>query len=92
MNDSKDATEKWRENLFEETFDRTFMELTRQGEMHSGLPITEIEARLNDRYLRYGHGWDGGSPVQEVMLSAEIAALEAVLAQWRGELSPLKRI
>ncbi|TWI77258.1 hypothetical protein LZ24_00058 [Desulfobotulus alkaliphilus] len=92
MADSLNETEKWGDSLFDDTYDRTFFELMRHKERNPELSITEIESRLNDRYLRFGHGWDGGSPVQEVMLSAEIAALEAFLAEWRGQLSPLKRI
>ncbi|MDY0161813.1 hypothetical protein [Desulfobotulus sp.] len=89
---SLDETEKWRETLFEETFDRICAEVRRQKAANPRFSMTDLEARLNDRYLSHGHGWDGGSPVQEVRLSAEIAALESLLAEWRGGLSPLKRI
>lgn len=89
---SLEETEKWREILFEETFDRICAEVRRQKDASPRFSIGDLEARLNDRYLSYGHGWDGGGPVQEVRLSAEIAALESLLAEWRGGLSPLKRI
>ena len=88
---SIDDTESWKDRKFDEVFDEVSRDLEYRKANTPGFSFEDVEAALNDRYLSHGHGWDGGSPVQEIVLAAEIAAYEAKIAEWRGKLQPLKR-
>jgi hypothetical protein len=74
----------WRELTYEETFKRELRGLERR---RASVPCTieDIESLLESLYKLDGGNWLGRGEVQDIVMSATIAAHEHFLAEWRHE-------
>lgn len=77
--------ENWREIIYQRQFNKMvkFIRNLRQNDPH--FTLKDLEGMLKNEYHREGMGWDGRSEVIEIMISANIAALQDQLLEWKKE-------
>jgi hypothetical protein len=75
---------EWRELKYEETFEQELRGLERRRSATS-CAIAEIEEQLESLYKLDGDNWIGRGEVQDIVMSATLAAYEHFLAEWRRE-------
>ncbi|QQO07371.1 hypothetical protein [Breznakiella homolactica] len=74
----------WREKKYEETFDQEVRGLERRKESDPDCTIEDLEGILKHLYHMDGADWGGRGEVQDITLSATIAAYEHFIAQWKA--------
>ncbi len=74
--------EGWQQEKYEEVFETTIRQVRRQQAMDPDFTMNDLNARLDDLYVRQGQGWEGKSVVLEIVEAATIAAYEYILADW----------
>jgi hypothetical protein len=72
----------WRELTYEKTFEQEMRGLERRR-VSTACTIEEIESLLESLYKLDGDNWLGRGEVQDIVMSATIAAYERFLAEWR---------
>jgi len=76
---------EWREITYKETFDEEIRGLTRRLQTDSTCKIEDLEGILNSLYIMDGADHIGRGSLQDIILSARIAAYEHFIAQWKAE-------
>lgn len=76
----------WEEIKYQEVFDDETRLLLRRRASDASCTIDDIRGILNSLYILDGNNADGRSSVQQIALSATIAAYEAFIHQWQREL------
>jgi len=76
---------EWQEITYKETFDEEIRGLTRRRESDSSCKVEDIEGILNALYIMEGADHIGRGSLQDMILSARIAAYEHFIAQWKAE-------
>ena len=76
----------WEEIKYQEVFDDETRLLLRRRASDTSCTIDDIRGILNSLYILDGNNADGRSSVQQIALSATIAAYEAFIHQWQREL------
>jgi hypothetical protein len=76
----------WREIKYNETFEQEVLGLERRRASTS-CAIEDIEGLLNHLYKLDGDNWIGRGEVQDIVMSATIAAHEHFLAEWKKKKS-----
>ena len=74
----------WKEIKYKETFESEFRGLSRRKASDPALKVEDIEGILKNMYILYGADQDKGE-VQEILLSATIAAYESFISAWKAE-------
>ncbi|MDR2194078.1 MAG: hypothetical protein LBP19_06380 [Treponema sp.] len=74
----------WRELKYEEAFEQEVRGLERRR-ISTACTLEEIESLLESLYKLDGDNWLGRGEVQDIVMSATIAAYEHFLAEWRRE-------
>ncbi len=77
----------WREIKYEEVFEQELRGLERRLSA-TGCPLEEIEGQLESLYRLDGDNWLGRGEVQDIVMSATLAAYEHFLSARRGSSSP----
>ena len=72
----------WQDRLHEEVFEATLAQLARRRELDPAFTLAELQGLLETAYIAQGNDWVGRGEVHEVTTAAEIAAYEAMLANW----------
>ena len=76
---------EWREIKYAEVFDEEIRGLQRRRNQDPNCKIQDIEGVLKNLYIMDGADWYGRGDVQDVSMSATIAAYEHFIAQWKAE-------
>jgi hypothetical protein len=77
--------DNWQEALYAKTFDEETLGLERRRAADPGCGAADIEGILRSLYDMDGADWLGRGEVQDITLSATIAAYELAIARWRPE-------
>ncbi|MDR2516410.1 MAG: hypothetical protein LBC88_03400 [Spirochaetaceae bacterium] len=75
----------WREKRYREIFADSVRGIMRRRERDPSFSAADLEGTLASLYIMDGADWGGRGEVQDISLSATIAAHERVLAEWRAE-------
>jgi hypothetical protein len=75
----------WQERLYAKTFDMETLGLERRRSADPACAAADIEGILRSLYIMDGTDWLGRGEVQDITLSATIAAYEHTIAKWRAE-------
>ena len=76
----------WEETKYQEVFEDETRLLIRRRTSDSSCTIDDIRGILDSLYVLDGNNAEGRSSVQQITLSATIAAYEAFIHQWQKEL------
>jgi hypothetical protein len=77
--------QNWQEILYQRIFDEETTGLMRRRDSGMDCGIEDIEAVLLSLYELEGADWLGRGEVQSVTLSAQIAAHEQFVAEWKAK-------
>lgn len=77
--------DNWELDKFNEVFDDEIRVLQRRKESVSDCTISDLEGTLKSLYILEGNNLEGRSRVQEISLSASIAAYEKFIEDWKNE-------
>ena len=77
----------WEEKKYQEVFDEETRLLIRRRAADTSCTIDDIQGILDSLYILDGNNATGRSCVQQIELSATIAAYEAFIYQWQKELT-----
>ena len=75
----------WEETKYQEVFEDETRLLIRRRTSDSSCTIDDIRGILDSLYVLDGNNAEGRSSVQQITLSATIAAYEAFIHQWQKE-------
>ncbi len=78
-------TNDWELEKFNEIFDDEIRVLTRRKLHDKSCSISDLQGTLNALYILEGNNLEGRSRVQEISLSASIAAYEKFIEEWKNE-------
>ncbi|MDR0378117.1 MAG: hypothetical protein LBH70_10025 [Spirochaetaceae bacterium] len=81
MESSKD----WREAKYEETLHEELRGLKRRREADPDCTVEDLEGTLRHLYHMDGADWLGRGEVQDITLTATIAAYERFIWDWKAE-------
>ena len=76
----------WEDRKYKEVFDSEIRLLTRRRAFDSDCTITDLRGILDSLYVLDGNSGLGRSAVEQISLSATIAAYEAFIHEWHKEL------
>ena len=76
------ATEKWKEDLYNEVFRSRLEYLRKRRENDSSFDMEVMDEILDAEYKKQELAWAGKSPIQEITEAATIAAYEHFKAEW----------
>ena len=74
----------WRNEKYQTTFEEELRALERRSVLDKTFCITEIEGTLETLYLSDGSDWLGRGELQDIILSAAIAAHEHFITEWKS--------
>jgi len=77
----------WEDKKYQEVFDDETRLLVRRRAADESCSIDDIQGILDSLYILDGNNATGRSCVQQIELSATIAAYEAFIHQWKKELT-----
>jgi len=77
----------WEDKKYQEVFDDETRLLVRRRTADMSCTIDDIQGILDSLYVLDGNNATGRSSVQQIALSATIAAYEAFIHQWQKELT-----
>lgn len=77
----------WEDKKYQQVFDDETRLLVRRRAADSSCTVEDIQGILDSLYVLDGNNAVGRSSVQQIELSAAIAAYEAFIHQWRKELT-----
>lgn len=80
-------TVDWEEKRYRDIFDDETRLLVRRRAADASCSIEDIQGILDSLYVLDGNNAEGRSSVQQIALSATIAAYEAFIHQWQKELT-----
>jgi hypothetical protein len=69
----------WRETAYKENYEKELLGLRRRLEIDPSCTAKDLEGTLKHLYIMEGADWQGRGEVQSIILSASIAAHEAVI-------------
>jgi hypothetical protein len=75
----------WRTALYEKALNEELTGLERRRENDPRCTVADVEGTLKHLYTMDGADWLGRGEVQDVHLSATIAAHEQFIAAWKAE-------
>lgn len=74
----------YNEKKYNETFDLIYNSIMRQKE-NGEISIESLEALLRDQYVHSDLDWIGRGEIKNTIIQATIAAIEAILFDWKAE-------
>ncbi len=77
----------WEDKKYKESFDDEIRLLTRRRAADPDCTIEDLEGILNSLYILDGNNGEGRSNVQQISLSASIAAYESFIHEWKKEIA-----
>lgn len=79
------ASDDWQKVKYEEIFQQELRGLTRRRQSDKNCKIEDLEGTLKNLYIMDGADQGGRGPLQDIIMSATIAAYEHFIAQWKAE-------
>ena len=76
---------EWKDKKYEEVFEDELRFLRRRRESDPLCAVKDIEGVLRHLYIMDGADWYGRGDVQDITMTATIAAYEHFIAQWKAE-------
>jgi len=76
----------WRDIKYQEVFEQEFRGLERRRIADQNCTPEDLSGILETLYLSDGSDWIGRGELQDVILSATIAAYECFISEWRANL------
>jgi hypothetical protein len=73
------------ESKYDEVFDEEMYGLERRRLHDKNLTVESLEGTLQALYNVEGNNWEGRSSIQDQVISAQIAAYETFIANWKKE-------
>jgi hypothetical protein len=73
------------EEHYKQVFDKTYESLTVDRETNPNLKLEDLERLLDSLYIRMGDDLGGRGEIMDAANSAEIAAVEIVIHNWKEE-------
>jgi hypothetical protein len=80
----------WRESKYEETLEQELRGLERRRRAEPECKVQDIEGILLHLYNMEGADWAGRGDLQDIILSATIAAYERFVFEWKAELAAFR--
>ncbi len=80
------AEESWRDRVYGETFDRVHANLAHRRKSDPSFRLEDAERVLKHLYDSEGSDWLGRGELGDAIVSAQIAAHEAFIHEWRAEI------
>jgi len=80
-------SEEWQAVKYQEIFDEETRGLSRRRSSDPDCKIEDLEGILKNLYITDGADWGGRGGVQNIIMTATIAAYELFIANWKTELS-----
>lgn len=77
----------WEEKKYQEVFEDETRLLVRRRIADASCTVDDIQGILDSLYILDGNNAEGRSSVQQIALSATIAAYEAFIFQWKKDLT-----
>jgi len=79
----------WRESKYEETLEQELRGLERRRRAEPECTVGDIQGILVHLYNMEGADWAGRGDLQDIILSATIAAYERFVFEWKAELDAM---
>lgn len=76
---------EWRDVKYREVFEEELRGLRRRRESDPRCTVEDIEGVLRHLYIMDGADWYGRGDVQDITMTATIAAYECFIARWKAE-------
>ena len=76
---------EWQEIKYRETYDQELRGLERRKQSDPGCKIDDLEGTLKNLYIMDGADQGGRGPLQDIIMSATIAAYEHFISSWKQE-------
>ncbi len=78
-------TTDWADSQYQKAFDDELIALSRRREHDPNCTVRDFEGILANLYIMDGNDWTGRGLVQDIALSATIAAYEHFIQEWKKE-------
>lgn len=75
----------WKKIKYDDVFEQEFRGLQRRREADPGCTVQDIERVLQNLYIMEGADSYGRGGVQDISITATIAAFECFIAKWKNE-------
>ena len=85
INDSKNASTDWRDRKYQEVLEDELRGLERRRLSDPSCTREDLEGVLKHLYNNDGADWYGRGEVQDIIMSATIAAYEIFITKWKAE-------
>ena len=76
---------EWQEKTYTETFEEETRGLARRRKSDLACKVQDLEGILKNLYILDGSDHGGRGMLQDIIISARIAAYEYFIAQWKAE-------
>ena len=77
-----DKTDNWRDIKYHEIFEEETRGLIRRRQADPSCTIDDLHGILKNLYILDGADHDGRGDLQDIIISARIAAYECFISQW----------
>jgi hypothetical protein len=74
----------WRDRKYDEVFEDSIRGLERRKAADPSFSLSDAQGTLSHLYVRFGNDWEGRGELQDIVLSATIAAYEHFIAEWKA--------
>jgi len=78
-------SEEWQEIKYKEVFEQELRGLSRRRQSDPGCKIDDLQATLNNLYIMDGADQGGRGSLQDIIMSATIAAYECFIEEFKNE-------
>ncbi len=74
---------EWEQIKYAEVLEEELRGLERRIQNDSSCTLESVQGILSNLYIHEGNNWEGRGRLQDVVLSATIAAYEQFIAEWK---------
>lgn len=78
----------WRDAKYDEVYATTLRGLERRRQHDACFSVSDAQGVLEHLYIQDGNDWIGRGELQDVILSATIAAYESFITEWKAAPPP----
>ncbi len=78
-------TIEWQADKYKTVYEEELRFLERRRANDTSCTIKDVQGILKNLYIQEGNNQDGRGPVQDIVLSATIAAYEFFIEDWKKE-------